>query len=140
MAPIPTYLADTSAFTHARWREVVAVLQPLIDRDLVATCGMVDLEVSFTARNAEELRAMRAMRRMSLERIETEDRDFERAIDVFELLSARGLHRAAKVNDLLIAAVAERAGLTVLHYDQDFDYIGEVTGQAMEWIAPKGSL
>lgn len=34
--------------------------------------------------------------------------------------------------DLLIAAVAERSGLTVLHLDKDFDLIAEITGQAVE--------
>jgi hypothetical protein len=28
----------------------------------------------------------------------------------------------------------------VLHYGADFDRIAEITGQDMEWVAPKGSL
>jgi hypothetical protein len=31
-------------------------------------------------------------------------------------------------------------GLSVLHYDADFDRIAAVTGQPHEWIVPKGSL
>ncbi len=42
--------------------------------------------------------------------------------------------------DLLIAACAEAAGLTLVHYDQDFDAIAAVTGQPMRWVAPQGSL
>lgn len=42
--------------------------------------------------------------------------------------------------DLLVAAAAEAAGVTVLHYDEDFDRIAAVTGQATEWSAPRGSL
>ena len=42
--------------------------------------------------------------------------------------------------DLLIAAVAERAGLSVLYYDEDFDRIAAVTGQPTEWVVPRGSL
>jgi predicted nucleic acid-binding protein len=38
--------------------------------------------------------------------------------------------------DLLIAAVAERNVLTVLHCDQDFDLIPQVTGQPREWAVP----
>ena len=140
MASVPAYLADTSVFTNAHHAQVAEALQSLADKRLVSTCGMVDLEVLFTARNAEEIRTIWSRRRLGLEQVEIEDADFKRATEVMEALSSRGLHRAANVNDLLIAAVAERAGLTVLHYDQDFDYIGEVTGQAMEWVAPKGSL
>jgi predicted nucleic acid-binding protein len=36
------------------------------------------------------------------------------------------------VPDLVIAAVAERSGLTVLHLDKDFELIAEVTGQPVE--------
>jgi hypothetical protein len=36
------------------------------------------------------------------------------------------------VPDLLIAAIAEHAGLTVLHHDKDFDLIAGVTGQPTE--------
>ena len=42
--------------------------------------------------------------------------------------------------DLLIAATAERAGLVVLHYDEDYDRAAAVTGQGAEWIAPRGSV
>ena len=42
--------------------------------------------------------------------------------------------------DLLIAAAAEAAAVTLLHYDEDYDRIAEVTGQATRWLAAKGSL
>jgi predicted nucleic acid-binding protein len=43
------------------------------------------------------------------------------------------------IPDLLIAAAAEIAQLTVLHYDGDYDTISAVTGQPVEWVVPKGS-
>jgi len=49
-------------------------------------------------------------------------------------------HRRVKHFDLLIAAAAESARLTLLHYDADFDTIAAVTGQPIRWIAPRGSL
>jgi predicted nucleic acid-binding protein len=39
------------------------------------------------------------------------------------------------VPDLIIAATAELAGLTVLHRDKDFDLIASVTGQPAEWLS-----
>jgi predicted nucleic acid-binding protein len=42
------------------------------------------------------------------------------------------LHRAPSIPDLIIAATAELAGLTVLHLDKDFQFIAEITGQAAE--------
>jgi hypothetical protein len=35
------------------------------------------------------------------------------------------------------AAVAELAGLTVLHLDQDFEIIADVTGQAVERLTTR---
>jgi hypothetical protein len=49
-------------------------------------------------------------------------------------LAQRGLHRAPSVPDLLVAATAELAGLTVLHQDKDFSLIAEFTGQPDEWL------
>ena len=54
------------------------------------------------------------------------------AVEVQQLLADRGHHRAPAVPDLLIAATAELAGLTVLHHDKDFDIIADVTGQQLE--------
>jgi predicted nucleic acid-binding protein len=40
----------------------------------------------------------------------------------------RGQHRAPSIPDLIIAATAELAGLTVLHLDKDFEIIAGITG------------
>lgn len=42
--------------------------------------------------------------------------------------------------DLLVAAAAEAEGITVCHYDADFDRIADVTGQSTEWVVPRGSV
>ena len=44
------------------------------------------------------------------------------------------------IPDLVIAAAAESAGLTVLHYDADFERIAEVTVQAHDWVVPRGTV
>jgi predicted nucleic acid-binding protein len=59
----------------------------------------------------------------------------DRAVDVLTLLADRGQHRAPSIPDLIIAATAELAGLTVLHLDQDFDVIAQVTGQPVERLS-----
>jgi predicted nucleic acid-binding protein len=55
-----------------------------------------------------------------------------RAVEVLSLLAERGQHRAPSVPDLIIAAVAESAGLTVLHDDTDFELIAGITRQGIE--------
>ncbi len=63
-----------------------------------------------------------------------------RAEAVQEELARRSQHRTVKVVDLLVAACAELNGLTVLHYDRDFDAIAAVTGQPTRWVVPAGSV
>ncbi len=56
----------------------------------------------------------------------------DRAIEVQAALADLGHHRAPSVPDLLIAATAELARLTVLHVEKDFELIAEITGQPVE--------
>jgi predicted nucleic acid-binding protein len=56
----------------------------------------------------------------------------DRAVEVLALLADRGEHRAPSIPDLIIAATAELAGLTVLQVDKDFEVIARVTGQPVE--------
>lgn len=53
----------------------------------------------------------------------------KRAVEVLRSLARRGQHRAPSIPDLLIAAAAETARLTVLHIDKDFELIAGITGQ-----------
>jgi len=119
---------------------VAARLSLLIVDGQVATCGIVELEVLYSARKDDELRDIRDSRRTAFPRVPMSEADFERAEDVLAQLARHGHHRAVSLPDLLIAAAAERAGLIVIHYDADYDTIARVTGQVTEWVAPRGSL
>jgi predicted nucleic acid-binding protein len=136
------YLADTSAWVVSRpvpdLRERFATL---LVGGAVASCRVVEGELLYSTQNGREFR----MWRESLEAMPqapVDDVTWTRALDVWALLADKGgtHHRQVKLNDVLVAAAAERTGLTVLHYDQDFDVIAKVTGQPTEWIAPRGSL
>jgi predicted nucleic acid-binding protein len=48
--------------------------------------------------------------------------------------------RTVPLPDLLIAAVAERHQVTILHYDRDYDIVSDITGQTTQWVVPKGSV
>ena len=134
------YLADKSAIVHLGKPIVAAKLAPLIMAGQVATCGVVELEILYSARSQKDLVATRNERGLAYPRFPMTEGDFARAEDVLELLAKTGRHRAVSLPDLLIAAVAERGGLTVLHYDADFDIVASVTHQPVEWIAKQGSL
>lgn len=140
MAVVARFLLDTSAWARLDAAPVAARCVPLIRSGLVATCSVVDLEVLYSARSAASYRATREDRALALELLPVEQPTLDRAIDIQATLAERGEHRGASLPDLMIAAVAERAGVTVLHYDADYDLIASVTGQAVEWVVPRGSL
>ena len=139
-----TELADTTAWSWSR-RRAYPELRESFDAALIegeiATCDMVRLELLHSARNAVEFAEIRGELE-ALPNCPIAETQWVRALWVYERLSARGgaHHRSVKHADLLIAAAAESAGATLLHYDEDYDRIAAVTGQPTRWLAPKGSL
>ena len=59
---------------------------------------------------------------------------------VLQLLESPSKSGRFKIPNLLIAAVAARHGLTVVHYDRDYEAIASVTGQPTRWSAPRGTI
>lgn len=107
-----------------------------VGRGLVRICIVTRLEVGYSARTGTDLRNSARRSPISWMPIEYQTPAIEdRAIEVQMLLGDQGQHRAPSVPDLIIAATAELAGLTVLHFDKDFDLIAAVTGQPVERVA-----
>lgn len=104
-----------------------------IHRGLVRVATVTMLEVGFSARSADDLRARLRRPPVSAMPVENATPRIEaRAVEVQELLAGRGHHRAPSVPDLMIAAIAELAGLCLLHVDKDFELIAELTQQPAE--------
>lgn len=107
-----------------------------IDRGLVRISTVTLLEVGFSTRNGSDHRSTLGEPPMSLMPVEFMTPAVEsRALEIQMLLSDRGQHRAPSIPDLLIAATAELAKLTILHVDKDFDLIAAITGQRVERLA-----
>ncbi len=136
----PQYLVDSSAIHRMKYEPVKKRLAPLIAAGFVATCSALDLEALYSARNPDEYEKLRATRAAIFTYLDTEEADWRQALDVQRSLAAKSIHRGPKIPDLVIAAVAFRHNLTLLHYDSDFDRIAELTGQPMEWVVPRGSV
>lgn len=135
-----TFLADKSALTRRDTRpEVREALEPLLVAGEIATCGIVDLELLYSARDRATYRALvEALRGMP--RAPIDEGTIARALEVQAMLAERSQHRAVPLPDLLVAACAERAGLAVLHYDADYERIAALTDQRTQWIVPRGSV
>ncbi len=138
MAAVARYLADKSALARLHLPEVTPALAPLIEAGLVATCAVVEFEILWSTRTPDEFKSVRHDRSIGYEWLTTEDTDWRRALDVQALLWATGQMRSVPLPDLLIAAVAERNRLTVLHYDSDYDTIAGLTGQPTQWVVARG--
>ena len=136
----PSELADTSALARLAHHAGVqrALLEPL-STGALAYSDITRLEMGLTARNAQEHDALGALL-ASLPQVRITSEDYNRAWEVQGLLAAASTHRGVAPPDLLVAACAERLGLTVIHCDGDFDAIAEVTGQPTRWAVDRESL
>ncbi|MGW2964008.1 PIN domain-containing protein [Streptomyces sp. NPDC001220] len=134
------FLIDTSALVRILRDPARADWQKPLAEGLIARCPITEIEFLYSAKNAED-------REQTIQRLDTlfswtpmDDRAVTRAWQVQEELTVKGQHRSAGAVDLLVAATAEIQGLTVLHYDNDFETIASVTGQPAQWLMPPGSL
>ena len=133
-----THLVETSVLTRRSRPAIDQALRPYWEADALARCSVSDLEIGFSASNASEWDALQAIL-IPLAVIHVTADVLDRAKIVQRLLAGRGL-KGRKVPDLIIAAAAELTGLTLLHYDPDFELIASVTGQRHEWIVPRGTV
>jgi predicted nucleic acid-binding protein len=117
---------------------VRVAVAPRVDRGLIGTCSIIDLEILCRVRTGGEHDHFRAQR-TAFEYFPMTDEMAQRAVEVQGLLAHRARHRSVSIPDLLIAATAERYGLTVLHYDGDYERIAAITGQAVEWVVSPGA-
>ena len=128
-----TWLIDKSALVRLADSPDAADWATRIERGLVRITTVTRLEAGYSARSGPELRA--GFRRPPLSSMPVEyltPAIEDRAVEVLALLADRGLHRAPSIPDLIIAATAELADLTVLHLDKDFELIAGLTGQPSE--------
>ena len=127
------WLIDKSAIARLHLAADAAEWTGRIDRGLVRTCTVTKLEVGYSARSASDHRSLVTdppIASMPVEYLTPKIED--RALELQSVLAERSQHRAPSVPDLLIAATAELAGLTVLHLDKDFELVAEITGQPVE--------
>jgi predicted nucleic acid-binding protein len=130
---VTDWLIDKSALVRLAGSRDAGEWAARIERGLVRIATVTRLEVGYSARSGVDLRA--GLRRPPLSAMPVEYQTpaiEDRAVEVLTLLADRGQHRAPSIPDLIIAATAEFAGLTVLHFDKDFEIIASITGQPLQ--------
>jgi predicted nucleic acid-binding protein len=132
---VTSWLIDKSALARLAESPQAAEWAARIERGLVRITTITRLEVGYSARSGTDLRT--GLQRPPLSSMPVQyltPAVEDRSLEVLTLLADRGQHRAPSIPDLVIAAAAELAGLTVLHVDKDFEVIAEITGQPVELL------
>jgi predicted nucleic acid-binding protein len=127
------WLIDKSAIGRLHLAVDADAWADRIERGLVRISTVTRLEIGFSARSGSDHRTVFAeppLASMPIEYLTPLIED--RAVAIQSALAERGRHRAPSIPDLLIAATAELAELTVLHIDKDFELIAAFTGQTLE--------
>lgn len=130
---ITEWLIDKSALVRLADSPDAELWAERIERGLVRITTVTRLEVGYSARSGKDARSTLTSPPLSAMPVEYLTPSIEeRAVHVQLLLARQGQHRAPSIPDIIIAATAELAGLTLLHVDKDFDLIATITGQPSE--------
>jgi predicted nucleic acid-binding protein len=140
----PALLIDNSAWARLQSGAVAPAMAEEIadglDSGRIAVCLPFILEAGYSARNLsghdELYDGFAAFAHLAV------DKSVEvRALGAQAQLARSG-HRRMPPNDLMIAALADRHEVGVLHYDSDYDLLLERTDLEFEseWLAPRGTL
>lgn len=130
---VTTWLIDKSAYTRIGSSPDAQLWIDRIERGLVRMSTVTRLEIGYSFRTGPQARLEVVSPPLSLMPVEYLTPAVEdRAVELQLLLADRGQHRAPSIPDLLVAATAEIAALTVLALDKDFDLIAQISGQPVE--------
>lgn len=135
-------LFDTGAWTWVRDRrfpELATWFNAAAEAGLVLVCDLVVLELTRLAPNESRAREV-ADRLAVFESIPMPTELWTWARKTQLALAASGDHRRVPPADLLLAGAAEEAGVTLIHYDRDYERIASVAGLRHQWLVPDGAL
>ena len=128
--------ARLGAVRSARAAEIADALEA----GRLATCLPFLLEAGYSARSARDHDQL-LQELLALTHFTIDENVEQRALDAQRQLARVGHHRLPPV-DLLVAAIADRHRLGVLHYDRDYDLIAEKTDLDFDsvWLAAPGTI
>jgi predicted nucleic acid-binding protein len=125
-------LIDTSAwveFLRDTGSAACTRVDELLDAD-IATCHPIRMEILAGARDEGHLNDLRGLLARAV-LVPTEATDYEEAATLYRTCRRDG-ETVRKMIDCLIAAIAIRADLPILHADTDFDVLARHTALQIE--------
>ena len=117
------YLIDTSGLFRILQGKLRQAWAEELAAGVIAVCPVVELEFLYSARSLADRLEKKRLLRTVFGWVPMGERTFERAETVQQLMTEVGKHRSAGPVDLLIAATAEQARLTVLCDHRDLDVV-----------------
>jgi predicted nucleic acid-binding protein len=134
------WLLDSSALSVAHRPEVGERLAGLLRAGLLHSCPPLELEALTTAGGPEPHLWLREQRQVAYQQVPLSAAVGERALALQSRLARLSRARAMPARALVVAATAIENDLTVLHYDQVFERLGELCAVGQQAVAPLGSL
>lgn len=142
-------MSDTLLLDNSAWARFASAALDSERRDeiadamqagRIAVCLPFLLEAGYSARSASDHGKL-LEELLSLPFLSVDERVEQRALDAQRQLARAGHHRLPPV-DLLVAAIADRHDVGVLHYDHDYDLIAAKTDLRIQstWLAARGTL
>ena len=128
------YLIDTSGLFRILQGELRQAWAEELAAGVIAVCPVVELEFLYSARSLADRLEKKRLLRTVFGWVPMAERAFERAEAVQQMMTEVGKHRSAGPVDLLIAATAEQARLTILCDDRDFDVVASITRQPVKVV------
>jgi predicted nucleic acid-binding protein len=137
-------LLDNSAFVRlaspALKEHRANEIADALEQRRLGVCLPFLLEAGYSARSAADHDDL-VRELMALPMVHIDAEVEQRALNAQRQIARVGHHRLPPV-DLITAALADRHGVGVLHYDRDYDTIAAKTDLRFEsvWLARRGSL
>lgn len=122
-----------------RFPELATWFNAAAEAGLVLVCDLVILELTRLAPNERRAHEV-ADRLAAFEAVPMPVQLWSRARETQLALAERGDHRRVPPADLLLASAAEEAGVTLIHYDRDYERIAAASALRQQWLAPDGAL
>lgn len=133
-----SFLVDTSTWIFALRRQpkqsILQRIDELLDQDVVATCGLIELELLGGAASEAEFTRLQSRLR-GLHRLAIQENDWSAAARLTFRLRRAGI--TVPFTDVLLSALALRHDAVLVHADRDFDLISVHSPLKVESLADK---
>ncbi|MFJ8475790.1 PIN domain nuclease [Kitasatospora sp. NPDC094011] len=140
MSGAEKFLIDTSAHVRIVRPEMDELWAEVIDQGRIGLCEPTEAELLYSAQSKRHYTEFKAALADMYVWRPVPDGAWRRLLEIQHCLADAGQHRSAGIADLLVAVTAMHHGLTVLHYDRDFETIAKYTDLRARWLADPGSL